>query len=344
MGTLALPDARLDRHLDGGVLIAGLGSVGRRHLQNLRALGVTEVAAYRTGTGRLVPRGREDVEVFDDLERALARRPAAVVVANPTALHVPTALRAVQAGAHVLLEKPVSDSLEGIEELGREASARGRVVLVGYQLRFHPTLLKLREWLALGAIGPLVCARAHWGECVRNWHPWEDYRTSYSTRRDLGGGALPTISHPFDYLRWICGEVVSVSAESGQLGGLALDVEDCAQVTLRFATGGIGSVWLDYVQSPAQHRLVLIGQRGRIVWDGASGLAQLEVRGGRPPIAAYPPVGFERNWLFAEELRHFLACIAGAETPRCTLDDGIRALRIALAARASSLEGRRIDV
>jgi predicted dehydrogenase len=124
----------------GRLLVAGLGSIGKRHLDNLRALGENGVELYRTGRGTLVEGDPQGVRIHRDVESALAGKLRAVIVSNPTALHMPLALAAARAGAHLLIEKPLSDSLEGVEELRREVEARALTVLVGFQFRVHPSL------------------------------------------------------------------------------------------------------------------------------------------------------------------------------------------------------------
>src|SRR3989304_4611174 len=98
-----------------------------------------------------------------------------------------------------------------------------------------------RPWRR-GAIGAVLSARAHWGEHLPGWHPWEDFRGSYSARPDLGGGALLTLSHPFDYLRWMLGEVSAVSATIGARDSLGLEVDASAEVVLEFEAGTLARV------------------------------------------------------------------------------------------------------
>lgn len=180
---------------DVSAVVTGFGSIGRRVVRNLRALGVTDVTVYRTGQGTLSTED-EGVTVVDDLDAALSKGPSTVFVVNPTALHVPTALAAARAGSHLLLEKPISHTLDGVEELRRVVAEQGLVCLVGHQFRFHPGLLALRRWL--DSIGPVLHAQAHWGEYLPDWHPWEDYRSSYSAVPALGGGVTLTLCHPLD--------------------------------------------------------------------------------------------------------------------------------------------------
>jgi len=328
---------------DEAIVIVGLGSAGTRHLHNLRALGHEHFVALRSGLGPAAP-DAPGVETTRGWQESLRRRPRAAIIANPTALHTEAALAAARGGCHLLIEKPVSDSWVGLDALRCEVRRRDLVALVGFQLRFHPALERVRSWVAEGAIGSVVCAEAHWGEHLPGWHPGEDYRLGYSARRDLGGGVLLTLCHPFDYLRWIVGEIAAVQALCSSRGGLGIDVEDTALASLVFADGALGHVHVDYVERPPRHQITLLGDQGSIRWDQDEQSAVLwRTDGSVRDVAAAPP-GFRRNDLFLEEMRHFLDCVAGKASPAVSLEDGIRTLEVVLAARQSACEGRLIRV
>jgi len=169
-------------------VIAGLGSIGRRHLRNLLAIGESDIVLLRSGHGTLPDAELSGLPTVGSLSEALDGRPQAVIVANPTAYHLDVALPAAEAGCHLLLEKPVSHSMARVAVLAAAAAASGSRILVGFQFRFHPALRALRQLLSDGALGEPLHAGAHWGEHLPDWHPWEDYRSSYSARADLGGG------------------------------------------------------------------------------------------------------------------------------------------------------------
>lgn len=326
------------------ILIAGFGSIGRRHFHNLLALGERDILFYRSGRSTLPDDELSGYVVETDLQAALAHRPQAVIVANPTALHLQVAIPAAEAGCDLLLEKPISHSLDGLSELQAAVQKSGAKVLVGYQFRFHPGLRRVKELFDGGEIGRLVSVRAHWGEYLPGWHPWEDYRLGYSARQDLGGGVVLTLCHPLDYLRWLFGEIASLWAFTGQLSGLELSVEDTAEIGLRFVSGALGSLHLDYCQRPPSHYLEAIGTQGTIRWDNSDGAVHL-YRAGEDQWRNFPaPQGFERNHLFLDQMRHFLAVARGEAEPLCTLQDGLQALRLALAAGLSQSQGRRVDL
>lgn len=326
-------------------LIAGFGSIGRRHLRNLlaqartTAQGEEEIVLLRSNRSTLPDDEIARFAVETDLKAALAHHPDAVIISNPTALHLDVAIPAAEAGCAILLEKPVSHSLERIAEFRAAVQRGGARVLVGFQYRFHPTLLRAAQLLAEGAIGTPLSARAHWGEYLPGWHPWEDYRQGYAARADLGGGVILTLCHPFDYLRMLLGDVSALWAFASNKG-LGLPVEDSAEIGLQFASGAAGTIHLDYLQQPAAHTLEIVGSASTLRWNNADATLSLY----RPESSTWqtelPPEGFERNWLFIEEMRNFLAVARGEASPLCTLEDGICALQLALHARESASSGQ----
>ncbi|HLC03043.1 MAG TPA: Gfo/Idh/MocA family oxidoreductase [Anaerolineales bacterium] len=318
-------------------LIAGLGSIGRRHLRNLIALGERDVILYRTGKSTLPEDELHGFEPESDLGAALDRRPDAVIVSNPTALHLDVAIPAARAGCHLLIEKPVSDSMERIDELRQSVADGGGQALVGFQFRQHPTLRTVKTIIEDGDLGRAISVRAHWGEYLPEWHPWENHEISYAARRELGGGALLTLCHPFDYLRWIFGDVVAAQGLFGD--ALSLDVEGVVEAVLRFRSGLLASVHLDYLQRPPEHSLEIVGENGRLRWDGRTEDLEVRLSSGWISQRQLVPAGFERNDLFVAEMRHFLQVASGETAPVCTLEDGIRVQEIIAQVRDSALRG-----
>lgn len=333
-------------------LIAGLGSIGRRHFRNLIALGEKDILLLRTRKATLPDDELAGYPVETDIHEALKKhKPDAVVVANPTALHLDVAIPAAQAGCAILLEKPVSDSLDRLDILQQAAQESGSKILVGFQFRHHPTLNKARELIQSNAIGKILTVHAHWGEYLPQWHPWEDYRQSYAARADLGGGVIRTLTHPLDYLRFLVGEVESLWSFNGHISPLEIDVEDIAEIGLKFSNGAIGGVHLNYVQRPPRHTLEIAGTQGALRWDNADGILHFSTSpspfgssSDDPPApvtqAFAPPEGFERNQLFVSQTRHFIETARGESEPICRLEDGVMALRLALAARESQKSGK----
>jgi predicted dehydrogenase len=325
-------------------LIVGLGSIGRRHARNWAALGLGEVWVCRQqGAEQPEPLGVE-ARVFTDLDKALAAGPEVVIVANPTSLHVATARRAVEAGAHVLAEKPLGHTLDGVAELLREAAARQRVLMVGYNLRFHPGLLRLRELLRAGAIGRPLAARFEVGEYLPGWHPWEDYRHGYAARRDLGGGAILTLSHELDTACWLLGRPRRLTCLASRSGVLELDTEDVAEITLQFDSA-LASVHMDYLRRPARRMAEITGEDGVLHWEEQSNQLLVYAPAARAWRLEEGNPRFSRNDLFLAELRSFADGVSGS-APHAGSDgwQGAAVLALALAALRSATDGRHVDL
>lgn len=337
-------------------LIAGLGSIGRRHFRNLVALGEKDIVLLRTRKATLPDDELVNYPLETDIIEALRKhQPDAVIVANPTSLHLDVAIPAAEAGCHILLEKPISHSLERLDVLQTGADKTGSKILVGFQFRYHPTLNKARELIQSGALGRILTVHAHWGEYLPQWHPWEDYRQSYAARPELGGGVIVTLTHPLDYLRHLLGEVDSLWSFNSQISPLEVDVEDVAEIGLKFASGAVGGVHVNYFQRPPVHRLEIVGTDGTLRWDNADGVlhfykipAPFGSYADQPPNPVVetfsPPEGFERNQLFVAQTRHFIEVVRGESEPVCSLADGVAALRLALAAYESQKKGRVIKL
>jgi len=315
-------------------LIAGLGSIGRRHLRNLLTLGERDVVLYRTGRSTLPEDELAGFPVATQLEAALAYHPDAVIVSTPTALHLDVAIPAAQAGCHLLIEKPVSHSLDRMDLLRAAVTTSNIQVQIGFQYRFHPGLQALRRWVLDQAAGPALFVRAHYGDYLPQWHPWEDYRGSYSAQAALGGGAMLTLCHPVDYLLWIFGDPTVRWAAARPAPHLDVEVEAIAEIGLDFPGGVLGGIHLDFVQRPPEHRVDVLARDGTLRWGQLEGGADLWRSPSSEPAESFVPENFERNDMFLEEMRHFRAVIAGDAQPGCTLEEGIRSLSVVLAARA----------
>ena len=325
-------------------LIVGLGSIGRRHLRNLLAMGQEDILLFRTHQSTLPDDELARFPIETDLKQALSHKPDAVIIANPTALHLEIAIPAAEAGCHLLIEKPVAAKFDkDIYVLQRAVEQAGVETLVGFQFRFHPVLMKVKALLDAGAIGRPLTFRAHWGEYLPNWHPWEDYRLSYAARKALGGGVVNTLCHPLDYVRWLFGEVQALFAYTDRVSDLVLDVEDVAEMTLNFNSGVVGSVHLDYIQQPPAHWLEINGSGGYIRWDNETGIAKVFFVEGKRWESIEPPSGFERNDLFLAELEHFHAVINGKGISRCNLADGIQSLMLTSAVHESAEMGMMVE-
>lgn len=323
------------------LVVVGCGSIGVRHVRNLRALGVASVLAVDPAPERRAAAEEAGAVGVSDLETALAARPDAAVICTPPHAHIAPAHAAVRAGLDVFVEKPLAATLAGVDGLLREAAQRGRILCVGYNLRFHPGLLEIRRLLEAGAIGRPLAFRGEFGQYLPDWRPEQDYRRGYNAQAAMGGGIVLDASHEIDYARWLLGEVHSVAAITGRVSALEIDVEDLAVIILRFEKGAIGSLHLDSVQRAYARGCKIIGEDGTLEWSAHEGVrvytvSSAEWRG--VPIAVDP------NATYVEEMRRFLACVRRTAPPAVSGEDGRRVLEIALAVNRAAEERREVAI
>ncbi len=327
------------------ILIVGLGSIGRRHLRNIKGIDANiEVAALREHTKSSDLDDDTDLvsEFFFDETESLNWNADIVVIANPAPFHMQKALFFAKAGKHLFIEKPVSSTLEGVDAVIQECKARNLVLMVGYVLRFLEPLKVVKKMLDAGKIGRILSIRAEVGRFLPDWRPGSDYRKNVSARSDLGGGVIFELSHELDYVRWLVGEVVEVSACVDTISDLEIDVEDVAEINLRFANKAIGNVHLDMFDHGGRRSCRIVGTEGTIeVKFDHDHYVRLFNKGNSEPVKIYDNNNVNAyNQMFTHQMQHFFDCVENKKQPDITGHDGKRVVEIALSAKCSAKEGR----
>lgn len=319
-------------------LIVSLGSIGRRHLHNLRMLRpdahIAVLRQHTTVENGAVPEGAD--QQFTTLEQALAFKPDAAIIASPATTHLCMALPLARAGIHLLIEKPLADRPDGLDALVAHCKNHALVLMTGYNLRFSPSLREIRRLIESGTIGHVLGVRAEVGQYLPEWRPASDYRQTVSAQRALGGGALLELSHEFDYLYWLFGSPVRVTARGGHYSRLEIDVEDMVEITLEYQSPArLVNIHLDFVQRAPIRRCRFIGDAGTLLWDGLTDRIECfkaEVGKWETFDQFVLP---DRNQMYLDELEHFFRCIEYGEIPLVDGAQGQAVLAIAHAARTS---------
>ncbi len=261
-----------DRCSDLRVAVVGYGSIGRRHVENLQRLGVRRITIVRR-QNRINPAFTPpaDALIVDSLEAAISGGLDLAVICNPTSLHLAAAEPFVRAGVPVLIEKPLAMDLPQAEAALPWLTTASAPIGVAYCLRYHPAYRAARDALLDGKIGEVRSARTWFESYLPDWHPWEDYRTSYAARPELGGGVLPTLDHELDYVLWCLGQPVEVQGRSWRSGQLDMPADDIAKCSLRFDNDISAHVQLSMCQPERSRGFEFVGTRGTIRFDWATG-------------------------------------------------------------------------
>jgi len=325
-------------------MFVGLGSIGQRHLKNLRKITDDPVIAYRTNKSNIEEIDEKfNVKSFTDLKEALDEKPDVVFITNPTNLHIPVALKAADISSHLFIEKPISNNSEKIDELYKKMEKNKKNCFVGLNYRFHPSLIKIKNMLDEKDIGKILFARIQVGQYLPDWHPDNDYRLEYSARKDMGGGVVLTLIHEIDYAYWLFGEVKSVFAFTDKISNLEIDVEDVASIIMKTKDNILVELHMDYLQKPPSRSLEIIGTKGKITWDYFKG--EIKIYDNKKDIwTTIKEEGFNRNQMYEDEIKHFLNCIKEKEKPRITYKDISDVMKIVDAVKKSASNGFKIEI
>ncbi len=317
-------------------LIVGFGSIGERHFDNLKQIGDVEVSVL-TRRHLDLP----DTKVYSSVKDASQESYDAVFITNETALHIPTAVKFAEKGYNLFIEKPLSNNLEDVDKLVSLVSKHNLKVMIGCNMRFHPSVRLLKEFVQQGKIGRILSARIEAGQYLPDWHPERDYRNSYSASKEKGGGVILDLIHELDYAYWFFGEVDNIFCFSGKKSNLEIETEDIAEILIEFRNGTLCEVHLDYLQRYPRRSISVIGTEGIIQADLITNWVRM-FEASKGDWETFNTGGeFERNKMYQNEVKHFTNYLSGSPAePLIGLRDGINVLRIALAAKESSLTRR----
>ncbi|MGB9620550.1 MAG: Gfo/Idh/MocA family protein [Armatimonadota bacterium] len=318
-------------------LVVGFGSIGRRHQRVLHELGLDDIRVCET-----IPERREAAKcefgvtaTYESLEEALADAPDTVFLCSPTGMHVQQAMLALEAGADVMIEKPLSISLDGVERLKQLASERNAVVMVAHCFRFHDGLVRAKSWLDQGRIGRLVSVRCVFGEYIPEAMP--DYLDRYVSQYS---GAYE-LMHDIDLALWYAGKRPRrVFAVDGTFSDLPMRSPDLVELVIEFEDRCVASVHLDFFERVRHRQTELLGTEGTIIvefakWDECT----VSIYEASRRQWTHEVIKTDRDDMFRVENRVFLeACISRSSVP-VDIDAGALAVWVMMAAQKASQSG-----
>lgn len=338
--------------------VIGAGLIGRKHLAKIAEHPDFDLAGIADVNVEQVAAQNPGARVFADYRAMLDEtRPDAVIIASPNRLHAETGIECARRGIHILIEKPVTDTLESANTLIDAIRAAGTRSLVGHHRRHHRQVAALRSLLKESRIGDLVGVSAIWAV----YKP-DPYFEIAPWRTQAGGGpVLINLIHEIDFLRFSVGEIVSVSAVvSNRQRGFA--VEDTAGVLIEFENGAVGTFFVsDSAVSPWTTEQG-VGESPEFPFSGESSYRFMGSRGALefPNLVQWTQVGggapdwnqpIEARRIHAPtldpyiaQLDHFRDVVRGTAASLQPVEDGARTLVATLAVAEAAATGQRIDL
>ena len=315
------------------ILIIGFGSIAKRHINNLIHNINCEIIVYsRRKNIRFLD--HKKINVLNSLEKCLLEKPDVAFITNETAFHIPVAIKMAKAGLDLFIEKPLSNSTNGIKTLQKIVKQKKLVTQMGCNLRFHKCIIKIRQLINQKKIGKVISIQSENGS----------YRKGYASDRQLGGGIILTMIHDIDYLYWIFGNPKSIFSVSGKFSDLDISAEDYCSSIIEFKNNITAELHLDFFQRPEFRGCKIKGTKGVIYWNSDKNEIRLFKNRKKVWEVVLALKKFQRNEMYIDEIIHFLKCVKNRKQTINNLDEGIKTMKIALAMKKSSKNRRMIKI
>ena len=320
-----------------------MGSIGIRHVQVLRELGDFEIAACRTKKGmKEIPEDLgEKIRYFYDDDEAFAWNPDFMVVSNPTKLHLEYLLKSIDHNIDALIEKPVANDYSEIKEVEDRIKKRKNKIYVGFNLRFHPIVKKVKEIIDTREYGKVLKANLYVGEYLPFWHPYEDYRKSYAARKDLGGGGLRTFSHEIDLGQYWFGIYDRIFAKVLKVSDLDIDVDDSTDIFAGMEKGVILKITLDYLNPLGERKGELFFEDGLLKYNFLDMGINFVDYATKESKTLLKTDNYDYNEQYKCQMEKF---INRSDEEICTLEEGINVMKIINKCEESNQAGRTLHV
>ncbi|GAA6133777.1 Gfo/Idh/MocA family oxidoreductase [Oceaniserpentilla sp. 4NH20-0058] len=307
--------------------VIGLGSIAKRHRSNLKKLYPRSKVFAISSSGRVPQEVVIDADIicdsFDDLIQA---SPNMVIVASPAPFHLEHVKKLLMKNIPLIIEKPITSKVEDALELQELVNNAGVSVIVGYCLRYLSSAIKIKQLIDENVLGTVHSCIANVGQYLPDWRPQIDYRVSVSAREELGGGVLLELSHEFDYIQWLLGDL---SFESGILQtspALNTSVEVVADLILRTSQDVACSLHLDFLQREPHRVCSFIGEKGRLDWDLIANSIELRDSDGIQVLFNEPD--WDKNLMYCNMVQDFMNEAGKKKVSGTTLSEAVKTLEL----------------
>lgn len=315
------------------ILIVGFGSIGERHARCFLKTGRCEVSVCDVSQD-LRRRAMAEYDIkscYNDLDAAMKYHSDCAVIATPAQFHIPMATRLAAAGVHLLIEKPLSVSFDGLAELKQAVRAGRIIVMVGYTHRSNPVLVSMREFLHAGELGRPLQVTGVVGQQFARYRP--AYPDTYFANRETGGGAIQdAMTHLVNAAEWLVGPVTRLVADADHQMLPGVTVEDTVHMIARHSHAGdvLGVYSLNLHQAPDEFTITVVCESGTYRLD----LIQHRwscMRAPGDPWQHHPFQIDNRDQVYIRQAEAFLDAVAGVGPVPCTLEEAEQSLRVNLA-------------
>ena len=312
-------------------LVVGLGSMGKRRIRNLKQLGYNDVIGFDTRDDRCKEATvKYQISAFTDISNALKENPDAMIISTPPDLHMEYAKIAINNKKHFFTEASVvQDSMEYIIHELKDSKIIG---LPSCTMRYHPLVVGVNNILKTNKIGKPLTFLYHSGQYLPDWHPWEDYRKFYVSKRETGA-CREIVPFELIWLTSTFGEIRSVFGSKTKLSKLEADIDDFYSVLLEFQNGIRGNLTVDVIARFPYRQLKILGEDGVIFADWSDRTIGYYTKETGWNNTKIDDGVIEKNYIhgdgpYVEEMATFVKSIKGEIEQPYTFQDDFKILKI----------------
>jgi len=322
-------------------LIVGGGSIGKRHLKNLQTLGYSNIWVLKRTEDKSFE-SEHNVKVITSFKQANLIDFDCIFVCSPTALHNESLAFAKRKGLDVFMEKPLIHSTEGLSEACAIQQNSEEVFFIGFMLRYHPLVRKVKEIVDAQTLGAVYNARFSFGSFLPYWHPWEDYKISYASRKELGGGVINTITHELDLIQYFFGEPQKLYCEVSNFDMLGIEVEEHCEAIFSYQDKVV-TLHLDYLQKDYDRNIKILCENGKIVWNWHDNYVLVQ-KHNEESYRIILDTTFDVNQLYIDEVKDFIKLVEGKQNDHSLdFNHAVRNTALTLLMHQSAKEGKKLN-
>jgi predicted dehydrogenase len=330
------------------IIFFGLGSIGQRHLQNISKLfSNLELYSFKKNTNNfLIKDGKKNnkIDIFkkykikkiSSLTKLKSIKFDYAFICNPSSLHIKYAIQLAKLGINLFIEKPLSNSMKDVKKLKDIIKKKNIKCMLGFNLRYNECYKFIKKKLAnKNFFGKIYKVDLFNGEFLPNYHPYEDYRKSYASRKNLGGGVILTQIHELDLILSLFGEPKKIFSHCDKISNLEIDVEDNVDVLMIMKNKIILNLHLDYITNPSIRYLRIYGFKKNLYWDYYKNCIEIFDKK-KMKLKKISFKKLKRNLMFEEEIKDFINS-KSSDSNFPNIETGIETLKLAIAIKRGHL-------
>ena len=326
------------------ILVVGLGSMGKRRIRNLQFLNVEDIIGFDLKEERRNEASEKyKVKTFSSIEDALGQKPDAMIISTPPNLHMKYAKIAIENNIHFFTEASVvQDEMKEVIDLLKKSDIIG---LPSCTMKYHPIVKEVKSLLEKNSIGKPLSFLYHSGQYLPDWHPWEDYRKYYVSKRETGA-CREIVPFELVWLIDLFGKINAVSAFKAKVSNLEADIDDIYNILLDFEDGLQASITVDVIARFPFRQLKILGEEGVIFADWSERIVRYYTKEDGWKDNKIQDGQIEKNYIhgegpYIEEMKTFLNTIKKENPTPYTFVEDYKILKILESIEKSSDDGKR---